>query len=129
MAWQYFLSLFLLCFTITSCKSNEHFLLLPFTRASLPLLPPVFPSTQKGRECERERERTAKGEIKRHRISSQSLKHSEIYGMYNKEWTAAKQLITWTGKTCTWSRSCSDREEEGCAWTNFTSTRLQLYQQ
>lgn len=47
---------FVLRFTVTSCKSGEHFLLLPFTRASVPLLPPVFPSTQKG-ESVREREK------------------------------------------------------------------------
>lgn len=115
-------------FTVISSKGDEHFLLLPFTRASVPLLSPVFPLTQQG-ESVREREKEQQRDIKRHRISSQSLKHSEIYGMYNSEWTAAKQLITWTGKTCTRSRSCSDREEKGRAWTNFTSTQLQLYRQ
>lgn len=53
-------------FTVISCKGGEHFLLLPFTRASVPLLPPVFPSTQKGesmreREKEQQRRETSKG--------------------------------------------------------------------
>lgn len=81
-----FLVVFVLTFTIIFCKSSECFLLLLFTRASVPLLspwptrasvPPLDPKVW-------EREGMAKKrKIKRHRISSQSLKHSKIYGMYN----------------------------------------------
>jgi len=61
--WQYFYSCLRFSFTVISCKSGEHCLLLPFTRASVPLLPPVFPLTQKGesmREREKEQQRREK---------------------------------------------------------------------
>lgn len=72
LAWQYiFFLFFVLSFTVIFCKSHDHFLF-PFTKALVPPLL-VFPLTQKGESVrERERKRTAKRDIKRYRISSQS---------------------------------------------------------